>query len=613
MNTETQENTQAKKRGLGFKITMLGILPVLLMAGLNLGVGYKNGVLFHDTLTTLEEKATTADDLQYASSGVRKSLINVRDDFASLTNFHQKSILQRQQLAVHKTRELRTGMEKVFIKLQQDVAELGKVLNSQAMIDTKGKLTEKEAKRLRYLVRTANNLPRLFELYSESNERSLKFLGNRRSDSAANNFIYEEASRQAVLQKTLDHSADILDELLFEIQREATQARNEFEESVLDQLDSTKTLTIVIVGAVCVVLIFVTMGFASRKISAPLTNMVDAMGRLSKGELDVEIPDNQQDEIGDMANALDVFKQNLIDNKRMSEEREHERERAAAEQKAQRNELADDFESKVGEVVNSVASSSSQLQSTAKDMSEIAARNQERAGNATQAATNATTNVHTVASAAEELSNSINEIARQVAESATMAAQAATQAETTNGTMRELADAAAKIGEVINLITDIAEQTNLLALNATIEAARAGEAGKGFAVVASEVKNLANQTAKATDEIAQQITAIQGTTENAVGAIDEVSTMIDHMNEVSSAIAAAVEEQGAATQEIASNVEQAAHSTQDASNDMEEVSQSAARNGTAASDVLSAAEALSSQSVALRHEVDDFLNQVRAG
>ncbi|WP_167730492.1 HAMP domain-containing methyl-accepting chemotaxis protein [Terasakiella sp. SH-1] len=611
--TTTTENTQAKKKGLGFKITMLGIVPVLLMATLNLGVSYKNGLLFHDTMTTLEEKAKNADKLGNASAAVNKSLVKVRDDFAALGNFHQKSILQRNQMAVHKTRELRGNMTNVFTVLQQDVANLAKTLNSASMLETKGKASVQETKRLHYLIRTANNLPRLYELYVEANERSLKFLGNRRADSAANNFIYEEASRQAVLQKTLDHSAAILAELLHEVQANAMKKRTEFEADVLNQLDSTKYITIIIVAVVCVVLVIFTIGFASRKISNPLTNMVDAMGRLSQGDLEVQIPEGQQDEIGDMADALDVFKQNLIDTKRMSEDREKERVRVAAEQKAQRNELADDFESQVGEVVNSVASSSSQLQSTAKDMSEIASRNQERAGNATQAATNATTNVHTVASAAEELSNSINEIARQVAESSTMASQAANQATHTNETMRELADAAAKIGEVINLITDIAEQTNLLALNATIEAARAGEAGKGFAVVASEVKNLANQTAKATDEIAHQITTIQGTTENAVDAIDEVSKMIDNMNEVSSAIAAAVEEQGAATQEIASNVEQAAHSTQDASNDMDQVAQSAKRNGKAASDVLGAAEALSSQSDALRTQVNDFLSQIRAG
>ncbi|WP_417832019.1 methyl-accepting chemotaxis protein [Terasakiella sp.] len=608
-----QETSPQTKRGLGTKIILLGILPVLFMAALNLGVSFKTGNLFENTLDSLNQKAEHADDLMEGSVNVQRSLTKVRNSFAALTNFHQRSILQRDKVTVFKTREMRTSMENVFVQLQQDVSALEKAI--QPSIDAHETPAKRELaqKRLNYLLRTADNLPRLFKLFAESNERSLVFLGNQRADQAASNFIYEEVSRQLVIQNTLDHSASILTELLLDTKIQANKDRIDAKQNAIDELSATEKLNYGILTVVSAVLILLTIIFATKKISAPLVNMVQAMARLSKGELDVDIPENQKDEIGDMASALGVFKQNLIDTQRMSEERAQERERLATEQREQRDALATEFEDKVGEVVNSVASSSTQLQATARDMSEIAATNQQRATSATNAANNATTNVHTVSSAAEELSNSINEIARQVSESSTMAAQAATQAETTNVTMRDLAEAANKIGEVISLITDIAEQTNLLALNATIEAARAGEAGKGFAVVASEVKNLANQTAKATDEISHQITTIQGTTQNAVDAIDEVSKMIDHMNEVSSAIAAAVEQQGAATQEIASNVEQAAHSTQDASNDMVEVSQSAERNGQAAKEVLDAAEALSSQSTVLREQVDNFLDQIRKG
>lgn len=612
MNTTNQTAKSAPKRGLGTKIIMLGVIPVLLMAALNLGVSFKTSNLFDNTLKTLNEKADNTDKLLAASNQVSKNLVTVRDTFATLNAFHQKSILQRNQLAVKTTREMRTATAETFVGLQQTIAALGKTLNDTGMVDRKDKDGAMQAKRLGYLIRTSNNLPRLFDLYAESNERSAVFLSNRRADSAANNFIYEEASRQGVLQKTLDHTARVLDDLLQDVTKTATQQRIAFKDSVLEELSSTKMLNFIILGVVCGILVIISIAFATRVISRPLVNMVEAMGEISSGNLDAAIPENQKDEIGDMADALSVFKDNLVENKRLSEERDLERQKAVEEQKAQRNELANDFENKVGEVVNSVAASSSQLQSTAKSMNEIASANQQRAGNATQAATDATTNVNTVSAAAEELSHSINEIARQVAESSTMAAQAADQATTTNVTMKELAEAASKIGEVINLITDIAEQTNLLALNATIEAARAGEAGKGFAVVASEVKNLANQTAKATDEIAHQISTIQETTGNAVDAIDQVSNMIDHMNEVSSAIAAAVEEQGAATKEIATNVEAAAQSTQHASSDMTEVTQSAEKNGQAANDVLMAAEALSAQSIALREQVNSFLEQVRS-
>jgi methyl-accepting chemotaxis protein len=533
--------------------------------------------------------------------------------FGKLSTFHQTSILQRNHRVVDQTHKIREETAQSFPHLATAIEHLNESLSKATMLDKESEIGELQTRRLNFLKRMADNLPRLYQLYAESNERSVAFLSKRRADKAANNFIFEEAFYQNVLQENLDHAASILDALILDITQISKTERTNFNAQVHDQFSATQTTTYVVLFIVGVALLVISMLFATRKISNPLVNMVQAMGRLSNGDLNVDIPQDQKDEIGDMADALGVFKQNLIDNKRLSEEREHDRQRQEEHQRTQRIELANDFENKVGHVVSAVAASSAQLQTTAKDMSQIAAGNQERAGNATMAATSATTNVQTVASAAEELSNSINEISRQVADSSTMASAAAHQADNTNATMKELATSATKIGEVINLITDIAEQTNLLALNATIEAARAGDAGKGFAVVASEVKNLANQTASSTDEISQQINEIQAKTNDAVGAIDEVSKTIDHMNEVSAAIAAAVEEQGAATAEIANNVEQAALSTQDASSNMDEVAQSAARNGQASKDVLGAAEAMSSQASELRHQVDTFLEEIKAG
>ena len=274
--------------------------------------------------------------------------------------------------------------------------------------------------------------------------------------------------------------------------------------------------------------------------------------------------------------------------------------------------IADTFEANVKTVVDAVTASATQLQSTAQSMTATAEETNRQASSVAAASEQASANVQTVASASEELSSSIAEIARQVAESSHMSNDAAEQARNTNTQVESLAAAAQKIGEVVNLISDIAEQTNLLALNATIEAARAGEAGKGFAVVASEVKSLASQTAKATEEISGQIGSIQTATTDAVAAIREIAKTIESLSEIASTIAAATEQQGAATQEIAGSVQQAASGTTEVSNNIAGVTQAASEAGASASQVLDAANGLTQQSDNLRAEVDRFLGEVRA-
>jgi methyl-accepting chemotaxis protein len=271
-----------------------------------------------------------------------------------------------------------------------------------------------------------------------------------------------------------------------------------------------------------------------------------------------------------------------------------------------------DFEKMIGEIVNAVSSASTQLEASAGTLSSTADRSQELATTVSAASEEASANVQSVASATEELTSSVNEISRQVQESARMASEAVGQARTTTDRVSELSRATTRIGDVIELINTIAGQTNLLALNATIEAARAGEAGRGFAVVASEVKALAEQTAKATGEIGQQITSIQGATQDSVNAIKEISGTIERLSEISSTIAAAVEEQGAATQEISRNVQQAAHGTQQVSHNITDVQRGASETGSASSQVLTAAQSLSTDSNRLKVEVDKFLTTVRA-
>jgi len=275
-------------------------------------------------------------------------------------------------------------------------------------------------------------------------------------------------------------------------------------------------------------------------------------------------------------------------------------------------EMADNFESNVKTVVESVASASTEMEMSARTLSATAEEGSSQSTAVAAASEEASTNVQTVAAAAEQLAQSVEEVGRQVQQSSTIASNAVSEAQKTNEEVEGLATAAEKIGEVVGLINDIASQTNLLALNATIEAARAGDAGKGFAVVATEVKSLADQTATATEDISSQISAIQNATENAVKAIKGISGTIGELSEISSAIASAVEEQSAATREIAQSVEQAAAGTADVSQNITGVTSGAQQTGDASAQVLEAASELSKQAETLRSQVDGFLVEVRS-
>lgn len=275
-------------------------------------------------------------------------------------------------------------------------------------------------------------------------------------------------------------------------------------------------------------------------------------------------------------------------------------------------ELAGQFETQIGTIVNGVANQANTLNATAKEMSDVAMRAQDRALGVSAAAEQATSNVALVAASTEEMGKSVQEIAQQVAHSTHIAGEAVTRAESSVHTVQTLSVAAEKIGQVVALISDIASQTNLLALNATIESARAGEAGRGFAVVAAEVKSLAGQTARATEDIGAQIAEMQSVTQQAVEAIAAIQATINDMNSVAMAINAAVEEQSAATQEIARNTSEAAIGTQDVSREISNVQADATQTGRAASDVVTASDALGDQASTLRREVDAFLKTVRA-
>jgi methyl-accepting chemotaxis protein len=352
--------------------------------------------------------------------------------------------------------------------------------------------------------------------------------------------------------------------------------------------------------------------YVGRSVVGRLASLGAAMREIAGGHLDTPIPSGGSDEIADMASALVIFRDNALEVKAANSRTEQERVRASAQRQEDRLKLAESLETTVKNVVTVVTSSAATMHATAESMTVTAEQTSRQSAAVAAASEEASTNVQTVASAAEQLSASIVEIGRQVEQSATTARRAVEEAESTNTSMQGLADAAIRIGEVVKLINAIASQTNLLALNATIEAARAGEAGKGFAVVAAEVKNLANQTAKATEDIAAQVSGIQGATNESVGQIRKIGKTIGEIAETAATIAAAVEEQRAATQEIARNVQQAARGTSDVSQNIDGVSSAAKETGQAASQVLEISGELTTQSEQLQGEVDKFVAKIRS-
>ena len=425
-----------------------------------------------------------------------------------------------------------------------------------------------------------------------------------------------------------------LDEILPQLKATADRAAQASRREAEDSMTRAGRIGLGI-GLFITMMLIASAVFARINVGAPISRVGQVLLALAEGNKAVEIPYTARgDEIGDAARAANTFRENLVRVERMeAEQRASEarsaaeraaaaereaaekhatEERLAAERRSTMQRLAGEFEQAVGDIIEAVSATATQLQAAADTLSKTAETTEQLSANVAAASEQASANVQSVASASGEMSSSIAEISRQVLDSSRISGEAVKQAHTTDARIAELSHAATRIGDVVKLITAIAEQTNLLALNATIEAARAGEAGKGFAVVAQEVKTLAAQTAKATEEIGAQITGMQAATDDSVRAIKEIGATIAKVSEAANVIAAAVEEQGAATGEIARNVQQAATGTAEVASSIGTVNRGAAETGSASTQVLASARSLAAQSSHLKGELEKFLATVRA-
>ena len=508
---------------------------------------------------------------------------------------------------------------KASIRANQRIFNFGRlawrIIAETEMTDTAKTTAEISANRREFVALIDEAKARAPRLADRLEEARKKF------DAIHGDFTAVEAAAMAAdnatavrLTKALAGRNDELRAFMAAVTEDVDRAMQSVSAAASAETAQTITVTIAAIGAALAVVLTFAFLMVQFGVVRPLDRLVAAMRELAAGHFDIALPGlGRRDEIGAIAAAVEAIKIKAAEKARQeADAKKAAEDQAAAERKATMRRLADDFEKAVGAIVDGVSSASTELEAAADTLTKTAETTQQLSAVVASASEQASSNVQSVASATEEMTGSVGEISRQVQESSNIALEAVKQAQATDARITELSRAAARIGDVVKLITSVAEQTNLLALNATIEAARAGEAGRGFAVVASEVKALALQTAKATEEISSQIAGMQSQTVLSVTAIKEIGATIGRISEIAATIAAAVEEQGAATAEIARNVQEAAKGTGQVAVNIVDVNRGAGETGSASAQVLASARSLSSESSHLKIEVDKFLATVRA-
>ncbi|HSK40676.1 MAG TPA: methyl-accepting chemotaxis protein [Arenibaculum sp.] len=468
-------------------------------------------------------------------------------------------------------------------------------------------LTGIEATADEYQAGKVEAIRRLYEEYRGELNRTLAIA--RRNGSQ----VLSEAQREILAE--VQRSRALVDQLGGEISDYARYTEQKASRISAEASETAaRSQQLMFAAAMAGILLGLIGGFlvARYGVVRPIRAIVDCLRRLAGGDLAVEVfGTDRKDEIGEIAQTMQVFKENAVERQRLTERQAAEqRSRDARAEKITR--MIVDFDAEVATALGVVTSAATELEATAQSLSAASEQTSRQAAAVAGATTQASTNVQTVAAATEEMNSSIQEVARQMEDARQVADHASSEAQQAQTLVRGLSEAGQRIGDVINLISNIASQTNLLALNATIEAARAGDAGKGFAVVASEVKQLANQTAQATEEIRSQISGMQGSIEGAVEVIGRVTGVVFQFSEMATVVAAAIEEQTAATSEIGRNSNEAARGTEDISQNVTGVRQAAESSAAGSAQVLSSSQELAERAVRLKQSIDGFIEGVRA-